>query len=717
MKQILQSYRSGELWLAEVPAPQIDANSVLVRTSHSVVSAGTEKMIIEIAKKSLLGKARARPDLVKKVISKIKSEGLSATLQKTFAKLDTPIAMGYSCAGTVVECGRNVHELKPGDRVACGGAGYATHAEFNRVPRNLCVRVPQGVELEDAAFGTIAAIAMQGVRQADVRLGENVAVIGLGLLGLITVQQLLASGCRVLAVDPNPARCQLATELGATAATAGSGIDEAEHLSHGRGLDAVVLTASTSSNAPIENTAAMLRMRGRAVIVGVVGMNIPRDDFYKKELELRLSMSYGPGRYDPGYEENGQDYPFAYVRWTEKRNIECCLDLMASGALTPQRIITNRYTVDDALEAYSLLEDASSNHLGITLSYPAQSSITRKLDIRGSTAAGIHGEVIGLGIIGAGNYVKGALLPHLKNRPDVRLTGICTATGMSAEASAKKHAATFATTDVEAVLRDAQTDAVLIGTRHDSHADLTLRALKAGKHTLVEKPLCIHRHELEVIREYLGTTDPSRPTLAVGFNRRFSPHTQAIRAWLSRRSSPVTILYRINAGAVPLGSWIQDPDIGGGRIIGEGCHFIDWCRFIADSPIRNIQAQATTPVATASGDDDVLISLGFEDGSIASILYVSDGSAKLPKERIEVHCGGQSALLDDFRETTFHCHAAKPVAGRQNKGADAMLDAFAHGLRAGIPIIPPGELLEVADATLVTVERLRSASPTASEPR
>lgn len=689
----------------------VDANSVLVQTSHSIVSAGTERMVVELAKKSLLKKAMARPDLARKVIQKMRSEGFRAALEKTFAKLDTPVALGYSAAGRVVEAGRNVYEFKPGDRVACGGAGYAGHAEYLAVPRNLCVKIPDGVSYEDASFATLGAIALQGVRQADLRLGERVAVVGLGLLGLITVQLLKASGCMVLGIDPNPDRCQLAKELGADMAASSGAVDAAMALSGSYGLDAVLLTAATSSNQPIEEAADMLRLKGKVVVVGVVGLNIPRDAFFKKELELKLSMSYGPGRYDPDYEERGRDYPYAHVRWTEQRNMQCFVEQVAAGRLTPGKLITHRFDIDKGLEAYALMEQKEIPYLGISLKYPLQEAVpaapVRRVEIkRAATSGGI-----GVGLLGAGNYAKSVLLPALKKIPGVSLQGVCTVKGMSSTETAKKAGFVYATTDPDQVINDPNVHTVLISTRHDTHADYTIQALQANKHVLVEKPLAITQEQLDRIKQALETLPAQRPILSVGFNRVFSKHTAAVLKHFANRSCPLTIQYRINAGTIPTESWIQDPEEGGGRILGEVCHFVNWCEHVVGATITSIQASsAGSTTRQEQADDTATIQMHFSDGSIASLLYLSSGSNGVAKERIEVHAAKKSAIIDDFASTTLFGGKTTSIRGQQDKGVPHMLHEFFAGIAHGRPPLPEPLVLSSTQATLDILRQLRTAN-------
>ncbi len=709
MKQIIQSYRSGELWLADVPGPALKSGGVVVRTAASLVSAGTERMIVELAKKSLIGKAQARPDLVRKVIDKIRTEGFGPTMTKVFAKLDTPIPLGYSCAGIVVEAGER-SGARVGDRVACAGAGYATHAEYNFIPRNLCVRLPDAVSFEDASYGTLGSIALQGVRQADLRLGESVAVLGLGLLGLLTVQLLKASGCRVIGSDPDPAKCELARSLGADEAVSSGLAEAATAFTDGYGVDAVVIAAATKSNDPIEVAAEACRPKGRVVVVGLVGMDVPRDPFYRKELDLRLSMSYGPGRYDPSYEEGGHDYPYAYVRWTEQRNIGAFLDLVASGAVTPGRLTTHRFPIDDALRAYDLLEGKTDErYLGIVIDYPRPAEPVappRRVElpvVRPSSGR------LGVGFVGAGNFAKSVLLPALARQADVTLTGLCTATGMSAVETGKRHGFRFATTSIDELLADEGTHVVFVATQHHTHAAFVLRALEAGKHVFVEKPLCMSPEELARIEEAVRSLPSPGPCLTVGFNRRFSSHARAIRAAFAGHSTPLVVNYRVNAGVAPTDSWVQDPERGGGRVIGEVCHFVDLAEFLVGSPIESVSASSVRSTDRRTvPEDSVVATLSFADGSLATIQYLAHGASQVPKERGEICADGVTAILDNYRATTFHGGAHRSVTGTQDKGFDAEIDAFLGAVRGGGAWpIPFDGLVRTTRATFAILESLR----------
>jgi predicted dehydrogenase/threonine dehydrogenase-like Zn-dependent dehydrogenase len=702
MKQILQSYRSGELWLAEVPTPACNPGGVLVRTRRSLVSAGTEKMLLEMAQKSLLGKAKARPDLVKQVLKKMQTEGVRSTMEKVFAKLDEPICLGYSAAGEVLEAGRKVSSLLVGDRVAIAGAGYANHSEFNYVPENLCAKIPDGVSYADAAFATLGSIALQGVRQCDPQLGERIVVTGLGLLGLLTVQILKANGCAVLGVDLDPQKVELALQLGADAAVSSGAVQACVAFSAGRGADAVILTAATSSNGPIEQAAEMLRHKGRVVAVGIVGMNVPRGAFYHKELDLRLSMSYGPGRYDPAYEEYGHDYPYAYVRFTEQRNMESFLYLVQQGKVTPSALVTHRFAFDDALDAYKLLqgklaEDSPlpKEYLGILLEYPDDLPLQPVLSLAGSAeqtadtispqAQGTQSKALGVAIIGAGSFAKAVLLPQLSKCADLQLTGVCTHSGKSAQQTASNFKFEFATTEAEQIFSHPQTQAVFIATRHGSHASLTCAALRAGKHVFLEKPLCLNQSELQDLQEALeqARSDGHQPCLMVGFNRRFSVHAQSLISTFAQRTTPMVVSYRVNAGRIPGDHWIQDPAEGGGRIIGEACHFVDFCSaLIGASPNLVTATSILSNRSDVLSEDSVVITVRYADGSLATLQYLAEGSRDLPKERCEVYADGQSAVMDNFSTTKFF-GGGKSIRGKQEKGFAKEIQAFLEVCRSG----------------------------------
>ena len=624
MKQITQHYRTGKLDLKNLPAPACRSGGVVIATKASLVSAGTEKMLMDLAKANLAGKAMARPDLVRQVVDKAKREGIANTIETVRSKLDNPASLGYSCAGRVVEVGGGVKDMTIGERVACAGAGYANHAEYNYVPKNLCVPIPDAVDDEDAAFVTVGAIALQGVRQVEPTLGERVVVMGLGLLGQLTVQLLKANGCKVLGYDPVASKCDLARSLGADAACSSGLIEATETFSEGFGADAVIVTASTKSDEPVNTAATIARMKGRVVLVGMVGMNVQRDQYYRKELDLKLSMSYGPGRYDPAYEEGGQDYPFAYVRWTEHRNMQAFLELVADGHVTPKALVTHRYDIDDAEQAYALMS-SDEPYLGILITYATEAMAARTRHIMiGSGRSKTTGSSPGTGFIGAGNFAKSVLLPNLKKTTLGHFTGVATATGLSCNHVAEKFGFDYATTDYREILGDPATGTVFVATRHDMHALIVCEALQAGKNVFVEKPLAVDREQLNAV---IAAAESCDGHLTVGFNRRFSPMMRQAKAALASRSAPLVMIYRVNAGSVPADSWLQG-DEGGGRIVGEVCHFIDTLQYLADADPTAVQA-----VTAADHPDALSIQLTFSDGSIGTIVYTSLGDRRV-SERV-----------------------------------------------------------------------------------
>jgi NADPH:quinone reductase-like Zn-dependent oxidoreductase len=596
LKQLEQNYRTGELKVTEVPVPCASDGSVLVATRVSLISSGTERQLVELAKASLAGKALARPDLVQQMVRKARCEGLVPTLAKALAKLDTPIPLGYSLSGVVLEAGRRVTGLESGDRVACAGAGYANHAEVNAIPKNLCVRVPEGVDDEEASFVTVGAIALQGVRLMAPTLGERVVVLGLGLIGQLTVQLLKANGCRVLGFDPEPLRAALARDLGADLSFTGR-----------YGADAVIVTASTPSSEPVNTAAEISRMKGRVVVVGSVGMNIERDAFYKRELDLRVAMSYGPGRHDPAYEVAGHDYPFAYVRWTEQRNMQAFLELVADRRVTPKAVVTHRFPIGEAERAYALI-GSGEPHLAVLLTYPANGAPAIKRRIVLAPPANVQARegVTRVGFVGCGNYAKSVLLPALKKVGGISLAGVATSTAISARHAAERHGFAYAATDASEVIADSGADTVFIATRHNSHARYIVAALEAGKHVFCEKPLALDREELESV---LAAAERAPGRLAVGFNRRFAPLMRQAKAALQARSSSLVMLYRINAGAVARDSWLVGAE-GGGRIIGEACHFVDALTYLCGAHPVEVQA-----VAASAHPDAVSILVRFADGS------------------------------------------------------------------------------------------------------
>ncbi len=702
MKQLIQNYKTGELGIYEVPVPICQKNGCIVKTKISLVSAGTEKMIVDIAKKSLLGKAKARPDLVKQVIDKMKKEGIKNTLEKVFTKLDTPIPLGYSLAGKVVEVGENVNEFNIGDRVACGGAGYANHAEFNYVPKNLMVKIPDGVDDVDASFVTVGAIALQGVRRANPLLGEKIAVMGLGLIGQLTVQILKANGCKVIGSDVDPDKLKLAKELGADEVCHASElIKKAKEFSNGYGVDAVIITASAKTNQLVYDAADISRMRGRVVIVGMVGMDIPRNEYYKKELDLRLSMAYGPGRYDPNYEEKGIDYPYDLVRFTEQRNFEAFLGLIEDGNVTPKKLITHSFDFDDALKAYDLLEGKiQEKYLGIVLTYKDN---TQEKRIIKRNEKIVKSNEINVGLIGAGNFTKSVILPNIQKVGGFNLIGVATATGVSANSIGKKYDFKYIATDADELFKNNDINTIIVTTRHNDHYNKVIKAIENKKHIFVEKPLCIKEEELEDInKKYDGSV-----VLQVGFNRRFSPFVKKIKENIT---TPCSINYRINAGIIPKDVWIQDKEIGGGRIIGEVCHFIDTCSYITGSKVKEVVAFCINKDDKSIPDEDnVSILLKYENGSTATITYFAYGDSSMPKEYIEVFANGVSITMNDFKEMIIYKNGKKEKikSANQDKGFVNEFKEFKEAINSGKLAIPFESIYNTTKTTFKILESLR----------
>ncbi len=707
MKQLIQSFKTGELGLFDVPAPVCQENGALVQTTVSLVSAGTEKMLVDFAKKSMLAKAKDRPDLVKQVVDKMKKEGVRNTLDKVFTKLDSPIPLGYSLAGRVIEVGANISGINIGDRVACGGAGYANHAEINYVPKNLMVRIPDGVDDIDAAFVTVGAIALQGVRQTEPKLGEKVAVIGLGLLGQLTIQLLKANGCKVIGSDIDPDKMALAKKLGADEVCHASDlIAKANAFSNGYGVDAVIIAASTSSNQPIIDAADISRMRGRVVLVGMVGMDVPRNTYYKKELDLRLSMAYGPGRYDPEYEEKGNDYPYDLVRWTEQRNFEAFLGLIEEGKITPKELITHSYDFNDAMTAYDLLEGKiQEKYLGIVLTYKNIINLDEHKIVQRNSKV-LSSDKINVGLIGAGNFTKSVILPNMAKIGGYELVGLCTATGVSAEGTGKKYDFKYITTDSDEIFKNTEINSVFVTTRHNDHASKVLKAIENQKHCFVEKPLCIYEEELEAINEaYNG-----KSILQVGFNRRFAPMVETMK---NKLNGQIAINYRVNAGVIPKEVWIQDRSIGGGRIIGEVCHFIDTCSYLISSNVISVYA-ATVQKNDQSipNEDNVNIVLNYANGSTATISYFAYGDNSMPKEQIEAFGNGISMQLNDFRELTIYSgvKAKKEKSANQDKGFVNEFKAFKVSVESGVPAISFVSIYNTTKTTFKILESIRSGN-------
>jgi polar amino acid transport system substrate-binding protein len=705
VKQVVQAVKGGRTRVADVAAPTLRVGSVLVRTRWSLISAGTEKLIIDLAGKSLLGKARARPDLVKKTIEKVKREGVVATYRAVSGRLSGDVPLGYSASGEVLAVGAGVVGLAPGDRVACAGAGYANHAEVLCVPRNLCARVPEGVDLRAACAGTLGAIALHGVRTADARLGETVVVVGLGLLGQLSAQMLRASGARVVAVDRDADRAALAKRLGADVAVGGdeNPAPAVMGLTGGQGADVAIVCAGSDSSEPVALAASLCRRRGVVVVVGAVGMDLDRRTFYDKELSLRMSTSYGPGRYDPTYEERGLDYPYAYVRWTEGRNLAAFLDLVASRAVDLAPLFTHEFAIDQADAAYGLVTgEKREPFLGIVLRYDgdARAPLAPTAPPRATPRAG----GVRVGLVGAGAFATAVLLPALKSAAGVRFTAVSTAGGATADAVKRNFGFDRVAAGADDVVAADDVDAVVVATRHDSHARLVVAALEAGKPCFVEKPLAIRPEELDAVVDAM-TARPG--VVCVGFNRRFAPATVALKKALASRTSPLHARYRVNAGAIPSTHWTRDPEIGGGRIVGEACHFVDLLAFVAGSTVVRASAERV-------GDDGAAAMLRFADGSTATMEYVTGGDPSIPKEHLEVHWEGTSYVLDDFRSLARHADGRRREiwSGSQDKGHAAEIAAFVRAVVKGEPSpVPFDEAVAATRTTFAVLDSIASGAP------
>jgi polar amino acid transport system substrate-binding protein len=705
VKQVLQSYKTGDVAVADVPAPSApEPGGVLVRTTASLVSAGTERSAMELGKKSLVGKARARPDLVQKVLQKLSRDGVVATARTVFSKLDVPNPLGYSCAGVVLDA--DDAPYSSGQRVACAGAKVANHAEVNAVPRNLCARIPDGVSDEEASFVTTGAIALHGVRTAQTQLGERVAVVGLGLIGMLAMQLLKAQGCRVLGVDPDESKRRLATELGCHAVAApGPGAVEAMlSMSGGRGADAVVVCAATPSSDPIVLAGELARDRARVVAVGTVGMELPRRPYYDKELVFLQSRSYGPGRYDPVYEERGVDYPAGYVRWTEQRNMESFLEAVASGAVNVKRLISHRFPIERAEAAYELISGSTGEpFLGVVLTYEGATASERTVEVSGG--AGPARERSGIAFVGAGAFATGVLVPAFAKAEGARLVSIASGRGVTARHLAEKFKFARATSDLAEQLADPAVDAVVLATRHNLHAAQAVAAFEAGKHVFVEKPLALDAASLDAV---MAARERAGKLLMVGFNRRFSPLARELKGAFGRRRGPLVMQYRVNAGPLPADSWLKDPAVGGGRLVGEGCHFVDFCSYLADAPVTRVYAERA-----GESEDDVVVSLRFADGSVGTVHYVASGDPAYPKERVEVLGDGRVAVLDDFRSLEVaHGKRRRSSSLLQDKGHAAEAQAFVDAVRRGLPApIPYDSLVATTRATFAALESLATGLP------
>lgn len=705
MKQILQNFKTGELKLEDVPKPIVKKEGVLVKTYYSVISAGTEKMMIDLAKKGYLGKAKERPDLVKQVLNKTKNEGLINTYKAVMNKIDYPVPLGYSCAGKIIAVGEEVDEFKVGDYVACAGAGYANHAEYNYVPKNLVVKINKTEKIKECSFATLGSIAMQGVRQADVKLGENVVIIGLGLLGQIAAQILKAAGCKVIGIDYDESKLELAKQNGIQQSILlpiESPVEKIMNFTNGYGADKILITAATKENEPVEMAAKIARDRATIVMVGVTGINIPRKLYYEKELQFKLSRSYGPGRYDYNYEEKSNDYPIGYVRWTENRNMQEVIRLIEEGLISINSLITHEFKIQDAQEAYNFVLNNPNNekYIGVLLEYD-------KEEIEKSNKVYISNKSekvrrINFGLIGAGNFTKSVFLPNLNKLDEVNFVGVASAGGINAKLVAEKYKFSYATSNYNELLDDKDINLIGITSTHNLHAEMIIQAFKNGKNVYVEKPLCIYEEELKDIYK---TYKESNKELMVGFNRRFSPHIEKIKGFLGNKTSELILNYRINAGNISKNNWINDPDIGGGRIIGEVCHFVDLIQYITKSkPVKVYAEKINGNNDEIINEDNILVTLTFQNGSIGNILYTSIGDKSYPKENLEIFGNEAVIKMKNFCLTEFYKNESKTKFKTigQNKGFEEAYKAFIKGL-----ILGSGSPIRAEDLFLNTLTTFR----------
>ncbi len=705
MKQVVQNLRSGDLELLEVPCPRVSPRHLLIQTRATVISAGTERMLVEFGRAGMISKARQQPEKVRQVFDKVKADGLLPTLEAVFFKLEEPMPLGYCNAGVVIEAGSDVRQFAVGDRVVSNGP----HAEVVHRPENLCAKIPDSVSDEHAAFAILGAIGLQGIRLLHLELGESVAVFGLGLIGLISVQILVQSGFRVLAIDPDASRLQLAKQFGATVVDLSTGSDQvasADAFTAGRGVDAVLITASAKDDDIVSLSARMSRQRGRIVLVGSVDLELNRSDFYEKELTFQVSCSYGPGRYDPVYEEQGIDYPYAFVRWTERRNIEAVLEMMAAGRLNVAPLVTDYLPNGEAKQAYDKLVSDRSQ-LGIVLTYPKVEPPRQR--IVAVTDAGKGGQQratekagadnVRIGIIGAGTFATRVLLPALRKTPAM-LRSIASAGGISAAHAARKFGIESCTTDARAIIDDPNINTIVVATRHDSHARLAVQALHAGKHVFVEKPLAIDGEGLDEVVEAYEQSNGLQ--LAVGFNRRFSPHGKKIRELLRGRAGPAALTMIVNAGKLPEDHWLLDPHVGGGRMIGEGCHWLDFMSFVLAQPIVDVSAASMGNGAAGRRAESISATMRFGDGSLGTLQYFADGHRAFPKERMTVFCDGKALELDNFRRLIGWGwpNFRRMNLFRQDKGHAAEMAEFVNRVAdGGPPLIPLAEMVNVTESS------------------
>ncbi|RSM99386.1 oxidoreductase [Streptomyces sp. WAC 01325] len=716
MKQVVQNYKSGELAVLDVPEPGCKPGGVLVRTAYSLISTGTEMMKVSEAGMSMLGKARSRPDQVAKVMQSVATNGVPATYRKVMGKLDSYTPLGYSLCGVVEQVGAGIDDVKVGDLVACAGNEHALHAELNWVPKNLYTPVPDGLAPRHAAFGTVGSIAMQGVRQGEPQLGEVALVIGLGLIGQLVVQLLTASGVRVVGVDPDPARCELAERLGAAACgdPESAAVEAAvAELTDGHGVDQVYLAAGGGSNQPVELAARLCRDRGRVVDIGKCRLDLPWNAYYEKELDVRFSRSYGPGRYDPEYELQGRDYPIGYVRWTERRNLACFLDLVARGRVDVEPLVSHIADFDDAVETYRSLKDGDLKAVAVLFRYPEQEDRAEAPAVAVPTVnvkpspARAGGRPVRLAFVGAGNYATSMLLPHLARRDGVELSTVVTTTALSGANAQRKFGFAEATTDLDAVLGDKSIDAVFVVTRHASHADLTRQALLAGKAVFVEKPLALTEEDLAGVLAAVEESGNDR--LQVGFNRRFAPLLTEAKERFGARTGPASLRYLVNAGRLQHGSWYLQQGTEGSRFEGEGGHFIDTASWLLEADPVSVYAVAP------AGNEDLQVVLGYPDGSTATVSYVTTGAPGFPKETLDLVADGKVLRLDDFVRASVYARkrwVSSRLPKARDKGQNAELAAFVKAVRTGGPMpVPLQSLVATTSATLAVRAGLAAGAP------
>ena len=722
MKQVVQNLKTGEIRVDVLPPPTLKSGGILVKNYFSLISAGTEKTSVDLGKMNMLQKAKSRPEDVRKVLQEIKLNGFIRTYKKVMAKLDSLKPLGYSSAGVVLAVDAVASEFKPGDRVACAGGGYATHSDIIFVPKNLAVKVPDGVGLDEAAYSTLGAIAMQGIRQAQPTLGENVVVIGLGLVGLLAVQILKANGCRVFGIDVDPGNVRLAKEIGADDACERSADvnTRVNGFSDGFGADAVIIAAATRSSDPLSLAGEIARDRSRVVMIGATGMNIPRPPYYSKELEFKLSRSYGPGRYDREYEENGRDYPIGYVRWTENRNMKEFVRLLKDKKVNVSRLTTHRFPIRNAGQAYKMISGKKTQkYIGILLEYekektepPAEIQPDAGKSVFNPSDETFKRLPLSVGFIGAGSFAQGNLIPALRNIEGVTLQTVCTASGASAKTAQDQFGFKLTTTNPQDLFLNENIGTIFIATRHNLHASFALEALKAGKNVFVEKPLALTEDELVSLSQfYRGSDEEKMPALMVGFNRRFAPLTRELKQFFENTGEPMVVNYRVNAGYIPTNHWTQDPVEGGGRILGEVCHFVDLVQFITASRIVKVYAESISADNTSIvSNDNVNITLKMANGSLGIVTYLANADSSLPKERIEVSSGRKAAIIDNFRNAYFYRDgkASKTGTGTVDKGIREEVKTFIQAVKSDRT--SPITFDELINTTLATFRILTSLS-------